>query len=200
MTLEHLIAFNLALFAAIASPGPALLMAVHKTLNRGRTAGFSVGCGLGLMAATWTLMALLGLEIVSSMFPWAYTVTKLGGALYLIYLAWGMWTGARKPLQASETPHTLTFRQGLLINLLNPKSVLFSAAVLVIIFPPELGILEKSLIVLNHFAVEIIFYGLLAVFLSTPPVSRQYMRAKFYIDRVAAAVLGALGIRLLTDR
>jgi threonine/homoserine/homoserine lactone efflux protein len=42
MTIEHLIAFNIALFAAIASPGPALLVAIQTTLSSGRTAGMSI--------------------------------------------------------------------------------------------------------------------------------------------------------------
>ena len=72
MTIEHLIAFNLALLAAIASPRPALLMAVRTALSAGRRAGIAMGCGLGLMAAAWTLMALLGLEAIFRLFPWAY--------------------------------------------------------------------------------------------------------------------------------
>ena len=63
MTFGQLLAFNVALLVAIASPGPALLMAIKTTLSGGRTAGIAVGAGLGLMAATWTLMALLGLGV-----------------------------------------------------------------------------------------------------------------------------------------
>ena len=47
MTLAQLLAFNLALFAAIFSPGPALLVAVRTTLTGGRLAGLAVGAGLG---------------------------------------------------------------------------------------------------------------------------------------------------------
>ena len=60
MTFGQLLAFNIALLVAIASPGPALPMAIRTTLSGGRRAGVAVGAGLGLMAATWTLMALLG--------------------------------------------------------------------------------------------------------------------------------------------
>ena len=61
MTVEQILAFNLVLAAAIASPGPALLMAVQTSLSAGRKAGVAVGFGLGCMAAAWTAMALLGL-------------------------------------------------------------------------------------------------------------------------------------------
>ena len=61
VTWGQLLAFDIALLVAIASPGPALLMAIRTTLSGGRTAGIAVGAGLGLMAASWTLTALLAL-------------------------------------------------------------------------------------------------------------------------------------------
>ena len=44
------------------------------------------GAGLGLMAATWTLMALLGLGIVFELFPAVYVTARIAGAGYLLYL------------------------------------------------------------------------------------------------------------------
>lgn len=200
MELSHLIAFNVALFAAIASPGPAMLVAIKTTLVAGRRAGVAVGLGLGLVAALWTLAALLGLEAVFLVFPWAYTTVKLLGAAYLIYVAYRTWTGARSPISDDAKPAAHAFRQGVLINLLNPKSVLFAAAVLVVIFPTGLTMTENLLIVANHIVIELLFYTTLAFAMSRPAVSRGYMRAKFYFDRFAAGVLGLLGLRLLMTR
>ncbi|MEO9875411.1 MAG: LysE family transporter [Anderseniella sp.] len=200
MTIEHLIAFNVALFAAIASPGPALLVAIQTTLKSGRVSGIAIGCGLGLMAAAWTMMALLGLEAVFQLVPWAYTMARVVGAVYLLYIAWGMWHGARSKLEPSMKPARHAFRQGILINVTNPKSVLFAAAVLIVIFPAEMTLFENAVVVLNHLVIELLFYTALAIGMSTEAVSRMYLRAKTYIDRVAALVLGALGVRLLLGR
>lgn len=200
MTFEQLLAFNIALLAAIASPGPALLVALRTTLSAGRKAGIAMGCGLGLMAASWTLMALLGLEAVFSLFPWAYAAAKTAGALYLIYIAWKMWAGAREDIAADNRPVRHAFRQGFLINLLNPKSVLFAAAVLVVVFPAQMSLAENALVALNHLAVEILFYTALAFGMSRQVVGRRYLRAKLYLDRGASLVLGALGLRLLFSR
>ncbi len=200
MTIEHLIAFNIALFAAIASPGPALLVAIQTTLRSGRASGIAMGCGLGLMAAAWTMMALLGLEAVFQLVPWAYAAARIVGAVYLLYIAWGMWQGARSRLEPSVKPARHAFRQGILINVTNPKSVLFAAAVLIVIFPAEMTLFENAVVVLNHLVIELLFYTALAVGMSTEAVSRTYLRAKVYIDRVAAVVLGALGVRLLVGR
>ena len=197
MTLEQILAFNLVLAVAIASPGPALLMAVQTSLSAGRTAGVAVGLGLGSMAAAWTLMALLGLGAVFRLFPTVHAAAKIAGAAYLLYLAWRMWRHASAPVEARSAPAKRAFRQGFLVNLLNPKSVLFAAAVLVIVFPAGLDAAASALIVANHFLVEIAFYSALAFCMSTEAVARRYMQARAYIDRGAAVVLGAPGIRLL---
>jgi threonine/homoserine/homoserine lactone efflux protein len=200
VTVEQLIAFNLALLVAIASPGPALLVAIQTTLSTGRVSGIAIGCGLGLMASLWTLMALLGLEAVFRMFPWAYAGARVLGALYLIFIAWRMWLGARKKIRSEARPSRHLFRQGIWINALNPKSVLFAAAVLVVIFPPGMTLFEDAIVVMNHLIVEILFYTSLAFGLSTRVISSGYLRAKVYFDRAAALVLGGLGLRLLIER
>ena len=92
------------------------------------------------------------------------------------------------------------FRQGFLINLLNPKSVLFAAAVFVAVFPAGLGVVDSLVIVVNHYLVEVAFYTTLACCLSTEVVAKRYLQAKAYVDRLASVVLGALGVRLLWGR
>ena len=200
MTIEYLLAFNIALIVAIASPGPALLLAIQTTLSAGRRAGIAIGFGLGLMASIWTLMALLGLEAAFQIFPLAYTVVKIAGAVYLLYLAWKMWGGARKNIETRMIPAKQSFRQGFTINALNPKSMLFAAAVLIVIFPTGMTLFENSIVVLNHFIVEVVFYTAIAFGMNTPTMSNQYMKARVYIDRTAAVILGGLGVRLLVNQ
>ncbi len=198
----HLIAFNLALLAALASPGPAMLVALRATLVGGRAQGVATGLGLGAMAALWTTMALLGLDAVFALFPWAYLTIKIIGAGYLMWIAWGMWRDARAPLDVRgvPVPRRHAVRTGLLVNLANPKSALFAASVLVVIFPQDMTLAQKSVIVANHLAVEWLAYALFAIALSTRPARDGYLRLKPFLDRLAAVILGALGLRLLTDR
>lgn len=199
MTLAHLLAFNLVLLAAIASPGPSLLFLTRTTLAQGRDAGIAAALGLGLMAALWTGAALLGLDALFRLFPWAYVAVKTAGAVYLIWIAVQTWRHARQPI-GDKVPGSATrraFRQGMLVNLANPKSMLFAGAVLIVIFPPGLGAADKSLIFLNHLAVEWAVQPALALLLSTTGVRRRYMGAKTALDRAAAGILGGLGTRLL---
>ncbi len=152
--------------------------------------------GLG-MASAWTLLALLGLDSLFKLFPWFYVVAKILGAFYLIYIAWNTWKGASRPIDGVAKPALHAFRDGVLVNLLNPKSVLFAAAVLVVIFPPDISLVEKGVIAANHLLVEILFYTVLAVSMNTGAVRKSYLSAKALLDRIAAVVIGALALRIL---
>lgn len=201
MEITHLVAFNLALFAALLSPGPAMLMAIRTTLVSGRRAGILFGVGLGAVAAAWTGAALLGLNVIFQMFPFAYMALKLVGAAYLIWLAISTWRHARDAIETRGDVGTgNTVLAGALVNLANPKSVLFASAVLLVIFPPDMGATGKIIVVLNQFVVESLAYTIFAVTLSTRPARDGFLRLKPGLDRITAAVLGALGLRLLMDR
>lgn len=82
----------------------------------------------------------------------------------------------------------------------NPKSMLFAAAVIVVVFPQGLASIDIVLIVLNHWLLELAFYTLLALALSTPHVRRGYVGLKPVFDRIAATLLGALGVRLILEK
>ena len=200
MSWESLLAFNLVLIAAIASPGAALLYFIKTTVASGRAAGMATGLGLGTAAALWTLAALMGLETLFALFPWTYTFLKIAGALYLIWIAVQTWRHARDPLPAAPARHGKSAMAGFLVNAGNPKSMLFAAAVIVVVFPHGLTAPQIALIVANHFVVELAFYALFAFALGSGPARRGYLGLKPVLDRIAATLLGALGVRLLLER
>ncbi|WP_315898792.1 LysE family translocator [Tateyamaria omphalii] len=200
LTVAELIAFNTVLLAALVSPGAAMLFITRSTVTGGRGAGIATGIGLGTAAAMWTLAALLGLEVVFSLFPWTYTALKIGGALYLIWIAVQTWRHARDPLGQAPVARGRAILSGMLLNFGNPKSMLFAAAVIVVVFPKGLAPTDIAVIVLNHWVLELIFYTCLALALSTPHVRRGYVSLKPIFDRVAATLLGALGLRLILEK
>lgn len=200
MSWTQITAFNIALLVSMAAPGPALLYALRQSIAGGFATGVATGAGLGLVASAWTGAALLGLDALFALFPWAFVTLKIVGAVYLIWVAWTLWRDAGTTVKDHANPGRRAFLGGMLVNLANPKSVLFAASVLVVIFPPGLGLVHKAAIVVNHFVIEVIVYSLFAAALSTPQARQGYLALKPVIDRIAAVCLGALGLRLLLDR
>ena len=197
---EHILAFNLALLAAWSAPGPAMLYFLRTALSSGRSAGMAAGAGTAVSAALWTLAALLGLDALFTLFPWAYAALKVFGAGYLFWIAWSTWRGANEPIGSQPGLRTKAFRGGVLLNLGNPKAVLFAAAVLVVIFPPDMGSVGIAVVTINHLLLELLLYALLSAVLTTRTVSERYLALKPHLDRGAAVVMTALGLRLLLDR
>lgn len=200
LTFADLLAFNVVLIAAIATPGAALLYFIKTTVASGRKAGIATGIGLGTAAATWTLAALLGLEALFVLFPAIYTALKIGGACYLLWIALKTWKHAHDPLGDAPALHGRAFLSGLMLNFGNPKSMLFAAAVIVVVFPQGLAARDIAVIVLNHWVLELAFYAFFALVLSSSPVRRRYIGLKPRLDRVAATLLGALGVRLILEK
>ena len=91
------------------------------------------------MAAIWTMMALLGFGVVFELCPFLYVGARVAGVACLLYIAYRMWRSAGVPARAVIRPGGRAFPQGFLVNLFNPKSVLFAAAVLVTVFPAGPG-------------------------------------------------------------
>ena len=200
MEWTHIAAFNATLVASMLVPGPALLYALRQSIAGGFRTGAATGLGLATVATTWTLAALLGLEALFVAFPYAFVALKVVGALYLMWIAFGLWKNAAAPLSNETSQHRRAFIGGMLINLANPKSVLFSASVVVVIFPQGLTMTDIGLILANNFAIEAGGYLCFAALLATPPARTGYLKLKPVFERVAATVLGLLGLRLLFSR
>lgn len=199
MTASQLIAFNLTLLAGLMSPGPALLMLVRTSVIAGRTAGILTGCGLATMAALATLIALFGLGAVFRLVPDLYLVAKVAGAAYLVVIAVRIFRHARDEVEAKAEAVRRDFVDGFLLNLFNPKLMMFATAVLIVIFPARMPASAKLFAAFNHLVVEVVVYAVLATVLARPAVSRRYLAAKVYFDRTAAVVLFGLAARLLFD-
>jgi threonine/homoserine/homoserine lactone efflux protein len=124
-----LLAFAAASVLLAATPGPDMALFLSRTLGGGRGHGFAAlaGAMTGLLAHTCA--AALGLSALLAASAHAYDAVKLAGALYLLYLAYGaLRHGAALRLEGqggSRGGLAGSYLTGLLINLTNPKIVLF---------------------------------------------------------------------------
>lgn len=194
--------FVAACLVALASPGPAFIAQSQTALSQGRRPAIAMGVGLATIASFWCGLALFGLTTLFDYVPWLYSAMKIIGGLYLIWIAQSIWRTARAPLRAARSVSGRSaFFTGCLINLTNPKSVLFAGSILLAIFPMDLTLTDKAVIIATIFTCEVSFYSLMAASFSRPALRARYANAKLWLDRSAAAVLGGLGINfILSDR
>ncbi|HEY9037765.1 MAG TPA: LysE family transporter [Roseovarius sp.] len=170
MDAATLLLFNAAILGALASPGPAFIAMIRSSFIGGRRAGFMTGLGLSLSAIAWSALAMLGLSAIFAAVPAAYTALKLAGAAYLIWLAIGLWRGADKPVDTALPGIAQGFRLGLITNLANPKLVFFIGSIFSTILPADLDWTASALILTNHLALELAWYAMATLILTTAPM------------------------------
>jgi threonine/homoserine/homoserine lactone efflux protein len=116
------------------TPGPGVIYILTRTLGQGRTAGLASVCGIALGNLANAAVASLGLAVVIAASAAAFTIVKLSGAAYLVFL--GVQTlisqPAARPTREAERVISLgrLFRAAFFVALLNPKTALFFAALL----------------------------------------------------------------------
>lgn len=197
VTLPALMLFVMTLSLAILSPGPAIIAASRSAAARGRQASMPYAMGLAAGASFWCLFALFGLTVLFRLVPQSYLLLRLVGGAYLIWIAVQMWRHAADPLaMEGETLAGPGFRQGLALNLSNPKPALFYAGVIMSIFP-GLSAAAAGVVYLVALSVEVCFYAAVTALMATGPMRRGYRAAKTAIDRIAGTLIGALGLTLI---
>jgi len=150
--------FLLAAFVVIVIPGPSVFYIVARSLDQGRAAGIVSTLGVGAGALFHVAAAGLGLSAVLASSAVAFNTIKYLGAAYLVYL------GLRRILHPQEDAPKETrrrqtrrrmFSEGLLVNLLNPKTALFFFAFLPQFVEPSLGPVSVQVMVLGCLFVAI---------------------------------------------
>lgn len=135
--------FFIAAFTLAVMPGPGMLYVLARTLRGGKSEGIASTLGTGVAGLTHTLAAALGLSAILATSALAFSIVKWAGAAYLIYL--GLTTlFDRTPLNlgpATAVPTNGAFRQGVVTEVLNPKTALFFLAFIPQFVNPEGNVL-----------------------------------------------------------
>jgi len=145
------VAFAAASLALLILPGPSVLYIVTRSVQ-GRAAGVASVLGIHTGSIVHVVAAALGLSAILASSAVAFSVVKYAGAAYLIWL--GVRTLVRRdahPLEASPRSRSLRriYAQGVLVNVLNPKTALFFLAFLPQFVDPAAGSVTIQVLVLG---------------------------------------------------
>lgn len=202
----NLIAFALIALGMVLTPGPNMVYLISRSICQGRKAGLISLGGVALGFVFYMLCAALGITAIVMAVPYAYDALRLGGALYLLYLAWQVLKpGGRSPFQVKDLPKdsdSKLFMMGFLTNLLNPKIAVMYLSLLPQFISPEHGsVLAQSLVLgsvqigisVSVNAIIAVTAGSLAVLLASRP---SWLVAQRWL---MGMVLTGLALRMLTE-
>ncbi|HEY4921329.1 MAG TPA: LysE family translocator [Xanthobacteraceae bacterium] len=155
---EHPLTFLAAALLVAIAPGPGIFYVVARTLSGGRFAGFTSSVGLGLGGLVHVAAGAVGVSALLMASAQAFTVLKLVGGVYLLWLGIKSWREARAPapidLRAADARRA--FRDGIIVEALNPKTAAFFLAFIPQFIDP-----------VRPVAVQFIVLGLVSVCLNT---------------------------------
>ena len=189
--------------ALLVIPGPAVIYIVNRSVADGRQIGLAAVVGLELGTFMHVLAATVGLSAILATSENAFNVVKYLGASYLILI--GLRTLTRKPEAISTSASSMTqsqaFRQGFIINMLNPKVALFFLSFLPQFIDPNISsnarqsLILGSVFVLCGFIIDGV-YALTASSLrevlvkgKALPFIQQYVAGVVFVLLGAAAAL-----------
>jgi RhtB (resistance to homoserine/threonine) family protein len=205
----HLLVFIGVAAIVIVIPGPDTAVVTKNVLIHGRRAGLGTSLGVSAGLAIWTIAAAVGIASVVRASEVAFTVLKLIGALYLVWLGVQALRAARRQGEAEEATRpaggpTLSarggFRQGCLSDLANPKIGIFFTSLLPQFVsaghPVLLPFLVLGAIFVAMTVVWLLAYTLVA---ARAAETLQRPRVRAALDGVTGFVLIAIGLRLAAE-
>ena len=206
--MPELVAFAAVAGVLILTPGPDMALVTRNTVALGRRAGLETSLGVCAGVLVHGCAAALGLSAIVRSSATAFTVLKLAGAAYLIWLgAQALWRAHRgtepdfAPVPARRLGASSPFRQGLLSNVLNPKLAVFFLTLLPQFIDPHDSAAARSLLLAG------VYSGLCLVWLCTFTLAMSRIRETLrsprvtrVVERITGVVLIAVGLRVAVER
>jgi threonine/homoserine/homoserine lactone efflux protein len=190
------------------SPGPSFVMVARNSIGLSRRDGVATALGMGIGAICFAGIALAGLYTLLATVAWLYAGLKIAGGVYLLYIASRIWRGAGQPVsmgksetQTAEAGKSAgkSFWTGLTTQLSNPKTAVAYGSIFVALLPQHPPLWCYFALPPLVFGIETGWYTLVALSFSSQRPRDLYLRAKRWIDRVAAGAISALGLRLIVN-
>ena len=203
MTFESGLAFFLAIIIFAITPGPGVFALLARAMTQGAMSCFSLALGMTISDIIYLVFACLGLAVIAENWSGLFTVIRIAGALYLIYLGWKMWNEraqiAGRISSARVQSEWMSLLQGFLISASNPKVILFYIAFLPTFM--DLTVLSaQDIVVASVLCLVGLMIGLMMIAFSASWARRYFRseRAMTGLNRVAGSIMISAGVYLGT--
>ncbi|MEQ4623647.1 LysE family translocator [Providencia manganoxydans] len=199
--MNELIAVATITFLAVISPGPDFAMVTRNSYAYGTKVGLFAALGIAVGVQVHVFYTLFGVTLIIMGSPTLFTIVKLLGVGYLVYIGFKSFTNTQKMNTEGNNltkPSSLTaFRMGFLTNALNPKTMFFVVSVYTqVIQNNNSQWLNFSYGLFISFA-HWLWFSLIALFFATPTIRNRILNYQLTMDKVIGALLMILGISLL---
>ena len=195
MSFQVWIAFMLACWVISLSPGVGAIASMSSGLNYGFKHGYWNAIGLQLALIIQIMIVAAGVGVLFATTPWAFQVVKWFGVIYLLYLAYVQWTAPAQNIdiqtEQKNTPALVLVFKGFIVNMSNPKAIVFLLAVL----PQFLDLNQPQWIQYVIMAITMVVIDLMVMAVYTGLASKilrllRSPRQQKYLNRSFAVMFG----------
>lgn len=193
-----LLAFVPAALALNLTPGADMMFCLGQGLRSGPMAAMAANAGIATGAFIHVVLAGLGLGAIVASYPAAFEAIRWLGVAYLLWLAWRTLAAGPVVADVPRVPAARAFRDGLLVNLTNPKVILFVLALLPQFTNPALPLLPQFLVLGMVLSLGgLVVNGLVGVFAGS--LGQRLARSAVFsawLGRISASIFVGLALRL----
>jgi threonine/homoserine/homoserine lactone efflux protein len=183
-------------------PGPDNLFVLTQAAAKGRASGIVVTFGLLTGLLVHTIAVALGISVIFKTSPVAFTILKVFGVGYLLYLAYGAFRANKESIKdRNKKPTSLVslYRRGIIMNISNPKISIFFLAFLPQFTDPARGEVSLQVVILGVvFIIATLIIFLIISFLAGTigDYLKNSDKAQTYLNRIAGTVFVGLALKL----
>ena len=189
---------------AVISPGADFAMIVRNSYLYGRTAGLFAAVGISLGVLVHVTYTMLGVGLLLSRTPALFTVVKVVGACYLVWIGYKTFSARAEVNTTAEAVGTesrasrrRSLRTGFLTNALNPKTMLFVVSTYTQVVDRDTPLAQQVGYGLFMSLAHLIWFGLAAGLFSAPALRSRMLRRQKALNRTIGAILMAFGLSLV---
>ena len=197
---------TIALFAllAAASPGPDFAVVARHALAGRRYPAVAVSSGIATGLVVHSTYCVLGLATVITHSLWMLSVIKLLGASYLMYLGVKSWRASASSLlmvpdMSVHNSIVASFREGFLVNILNPKCAFFMMSIFTLVVRPHTSLFLQSVFALEIVLITLFWFVFLSFTLTLEAVQRKMQLMHRSVMRTMALLLCLLGLSVVFE-
>ena len=201
MDIDSLLGISFVCAMGAISPGPSLAVVLRNTISGGRTQGVMTGIGHGIGLGIYAFIAVMGLSSLLLANKQIFNLIQWAGALFLIWLAFNMITYRPSGISNEyEGNWRRGFLEGFMIAFLNPKILVFMAAVFSQFINPDINSAGRFIMAIMAGVIDTIWYVLVAAVLAGTPIINKLRKNAGLIDRSIGMIMLIIALFLIVKK
>ena len=207
LPLETLIAFFTTSVLLAIIPGPDNIFVLTQSIFQGKKSGLIIMLGLCTGLIFHTLAVILGVAVIFQTSIFAFTILKIIGAMYLLYLAWQIFKAGNQKIDTKNNNANIDYKKlyyrGIIMNITNPKVSIFFLAFLPQFTNPNLGSIPLQMLLLGilFLIAALLVFSLIALYSAKlEKIINKSDKSQKILNKLVSLVFVALAIKLISTK